>query len=233
MLLPPVDMITSIVKSGNNVYAGSKTEGIYLSTDDKKNWIPINNGLPDLHIRAIAVHDHVLLAGTNSKGVFWSSDRGKSWKAVNGNLPGMIQIFSVAMYGKTWMIGTHDGIYTTQDEGNHWLKVHESDGYTITVDAFYFLVSTMQAELLRFSLLGWPWKETGKDKPVHFKGIYTLLSTGTSVLAGSQDHGIWISGDHGATWHTSNTGIPSNESITGLYKDGTNIYAFTNQTLQN
>ncbi len=232
VLLPITGSITSIVASAQKVYVGTKNNGIYVSVDHKKTWTPVNEGITDLHVRALAAEDQQLLAGTDAKGVFWSTDGGNSWRAVNGNLPDFLQVFSVAIHANTWLIGTNRGLYASWNKGKNWLQIHDSDGHTIIVDKFHFLVSTMQSELLRFPLIGWPAQPVEPEVPAGLEVIHSLISVGTVVLAGSPEQGIWMSYDQGRSWKRSVEGWPVLSSITGLYQEGEKIYAFTSPTME-
>jgi hypothetical protein len=63
------------------LYAGSDEAGVFKSTDGAANWVPMNGGLTNLDVRALAVDPVVssrVYAGTGA-GVFVSDDGASSW----------------------------------------------------------------------------------------------------------------------------------------------------------
>src|SRR3989304_5391321 len=54
--------IRTIAVSGNNIIAGTGGAGIFLSTDNGKNWTQKNNGLKDLYVSFIAVNGNNIYA---------------------------------------------------------------------------------------------------------------------------------------------------------------------------
>jgi len=120
--------ITSIVVA-KNVYIGTWEKGIYKSEDNGVSFQPINAGLTNLNIRAIAIDttgtETVYL--TNEDGVFFSSDGGNTWLARNKGLlnhnlwtllidnkqPGIL-------YAGTWI----GGIYKSENSGKHWKEIN-------------------------------------------------------------------------------------------------------------
>jgi len=51
--------VLSIVKSGANIFAGTSTGGVFLSTDNGTSWIAINSGLPSLDVGVLIVSPNV------------------------------------------------------------------------------------------------------------------------------------------------------------------------------
>lgn len=70
---PSADFISSVVKYGNSIYAGTYNYGIFRSDDEGQSWQVINDGLPTFDSRTISdfviENDH-LYAGTIGGGVF-------------------------------------------------------------------------------------------------------------------------------------------------------------------
>jgi hypothetical protein len=66
--------------------AGTPKGGPFYSIDNGSNWNSAGKGLPQNHIRAIAVDSTGCIVVGTDKGVFRSLDRGKTWQAVNSGL---------------------------------------------------------------------------------------------------------------------------------------------------
>jgi hypothetical protein len=77
--------IYSIVATGNNVFAGTTNGGVYFSPDNGTNWSQVNEGLTDLRINAMKIHDNIIYAGTQTAGL---------WKRPLSELVGINQVSS-------------------------------------------------------------------------------------------------------------------------------------------
>ena len=110
----------------NTIYAGSTSAGVLKSTDGGTTWVPMNDGLSNLEIHAIAVdpyNSNVVYVGTES-GIYKSSNGGSSWVPLNTGLPSGIIVNTVAIYpvnSNIVFIGTKgDGLYKSTDGGGSW-----------------------------------------------------------------------------------------------------------------
>ena len=74
--------IWALTINGENIFAGTFDDGIFLSTDNGLNWTEVNNGLDGKEVRSFAISGNKIFAGTRS-GLFTSSDNGANWTAVN------------------------------------------------------------------------------------------------------------------------------------------------------
>jgi photosystem II stability/assembly factor-like uncharacterized protein len=76
--------------NNSTIFAGTKVNGIFKSTDKGDNWTAVNNGLTNLNVQAIAFDPNTpgtVFAGTRGGGVFKSTSvDNPSWTAVNTNL---------------------------------------------------------------------------------------------------------------------------------------------------
>jgi hypothetical protein len=67
--------------SPEQIFASSSSNGLYLSTDYGTSWLPMNDGLPSVHLLPIAVHDSFLYGG------MW----GSLWRRPLSTLPQPLQ----------------------------------------------------------------------------------------------------------------------------------------------
>ena len=97
---------------GNNIFAASSYEGVFLSTNNGGNWIQVNNGLTDLHVFALAVYGSNIFAGTGG-GVFASSNNGATWSSMNAGLTNS-SIASLAIHDNNFFAGTNgSGVFVS------------------------------------------------------------------------------------------------------------------------
>src|SRR4051812_16289358 len=88
--------VQSMVTDGSNLFAGSNGGGVFLSTDNANSWSPVNNGLKNLYVKALASSGSTIVAGTLA-GVFITSNNGNSWSQMNNGLGADTNIRTVAI----------------------------------------------------------------------------------------------------------------------------------------
>jgi photosystem II stability/assembly factor-like uncharacterized protein len=73
--------ISSLVNIDGTIYAGTGVDGLYTSTDDGINWIPLNAGIETQEVTSVVSQPGYLFAGTFGGGVYRSTDGGQTWMA--------------------------------------------------------------------------------------------------------------------------------------------------------
>jgi hypothetical protein len=114
----PVDVrITSIVASGNTIFAGSASNGVFKTTNGGTSWTAINSGLTDKHISQLAVLGTRMFAVTLT-GVFISDNYGTNWAADNS---GLENVNCFVVVNDQLFAGTDDnGVHRSTDGGVTW-----------------------------------------------------------------------------------------------------------------
>jgi hypothetical protein len=69
--LPPGQPVSSFAAVGPKLFAAAPG-GVFLSTDQGESWMPVNEGLTNLGVRALTFAGEKLFAGTIGSGVFIS-----------------------------------------------------------------------------------------------------------------------------------------------------------------
>jgi hypothetical protein len=100
-------MIISFAVSGTNLFAGTDSGGVFLSTNNGTSWTVVNNGLTNTDVYALAVSGTNLFAGTGG-GVFLSTNNGTSWTEVNNGLTNT-HVYTLAVSGTNLFAGTLGG----------------------------------------------------------------------------------------------------------------------------
>lgn len=119
------------------LFAGTVEDGVYISNDRGRNFIPWNFGLLDFNIYSLAIspnfrQDGVLFVGCES-GIFRSKNRGRSWREVNFpvELAPVLTLFVSPCYSSDGMLiaGTESkGVFRSTDDGTTWVRVCEDIG---------------------------------------------------------------------------------------------------------
>ncbi len=102
---------------GAYVFAGT-VDGMYRSSNNGTNWIPVNGGEGATSICTILVCDTTLLAGTNN-GLIRSTDYGKHWGGYG--LEGRTAVTALGFAGTDLYAGTVVGaVYRSRDTAASW-----------------------------------------------------------------------------------------------------------------
>lgn len=70
-----------------DLFAETFGGGVFRSTDNGVNWIPVSNGLTHIEVLSFAVKNNNLFAGTWNGGVFLSTDNGSVWTPISDDYP--------------------------------------------------------------------------------------------------------------------------------------------------
>jgi photosystem II stability/assembly factor-like uncharacterized protein len=101
--------VSALALIGTNIFAGTE-DGVFLSTNNGTNWIPVNGGLLDKkNISSIIASGTNIFAATDN-GVYLSNDDGASWKEVNDGLSNL-KVNSLTICGTNIYLGTESGIW--------------------------------------------------------------------------------------------------------------------------
>ncbi len=109
---------------GLRIFAGTKNNGVFLSTDTGKSWSPADNGIyPGVCINTIVISGSKIFAGTNG-GVYLSENSGKSWDYIGYKLL-CNDVRSMAVIGNNIFAGGElgGGLHLSNDNGANWTAV--------------------------------------------------------------------------------------------------------------
>lgn len=104
------------------LYAGTFL-GLYRSVDDGGNWSPLNSGLANQNIYALAFHQGQLLAGTGN-GLYRFSEASQSWAPINDGFTDQFG-YAFASYDPALFVGSDHGVFISNDGGSSWVAVNQ------------------------------------------------------------------------------------------------------------
>ncbi len=226
--------VTAIAITGDKIFAGTLSNGVFLSTDNGKNWIKKSSGLTDLSINCIAVRGDNIFAGTMS-GVFLSTDNGKSWKEKNYGLQNK-NVMALIVKNDIIFAGIFGlGVFYSTDNGEKWQKkmpITESDLYSVfslAIKGDKIFAGTkydpLRDTLSRIYLSSddgktWVAKEKGLPNNI---SVICLAVKGEYLFAGS-NNGLFLSSDDGESWTKQSNHLKIIRDIAVL---GDNLYSAT------
>lgn len=115
--------IYCVAAQGNNLYAGTVTKGMYLSTDKGLSWTEINNGIPaDSYICFILCNNTDIIAGTLQGDVYQSTDHGANWKSISSSVPSKT-ILMDPVGNDVFACTLDESLFVSTNKGNSWVDV--------------------------------------------------------------------------------------------------------------
>lgn len=237
---------------GSTSYVAT-SEGIFISSDQGKQWEESNNGLNNSNVASLAMsRKGTIFAGTFGRGIYTSTDNGNQWIPIgpkNNYIWSMSLDSSGGIYAGTWFTygKGYSGVLATFDNGKTWEQrgLSQQGIYSLVFSENGFLFAATDEGIYRSSDKGTKWtkiKSTdllegarcllSKGKNLVFAGLKSGLifsmNSGKSwipsslkdieiwslcmrsngdIIAGSSGNGLFISTDDGASWNQINNGL--------------------------
>jgi photosystem II stability/assembly factor-like uncharacterized protein len=205
--------VYAIAISGNNIFAGTRVSGVYLSSDNGINWT--QTSLNNNWVFSLAISGNNVFAGTDM-GVFLSTNNGLNWTQTSLNNH---WILSLTIDGNNFIYAATDVnfIYRSINNGLNWTQTSLPDQYISALANNNNVFAGACAGVYRSTNNGMNWIQTS----LNYRDIYSLATSGNNVFAGT-DYGVFHSTDNGISWiQTAFT----NQSINALLLTGYNIFA--------
>ena len=111
--------IRCMTSMNNEIYVGS-FEGIYFSSENKENWVPLNAGLIAQRVNDIIIDKQDVLFVGSYNGVFRSDDGGETWMEKNNGLD-EFGILDMAINSQGHLfVGTYSsGVFRSTEPGRY------------------------------------------------------------------------------------------------------------------
>ena len=208
--------IYSLTISGNNLFAGTADEGVYLSTNNGQNWV--QKGLENQMIRSLAVSGSNIFAGAQIIGVFRSTNNGINWQiTLNENKsPNALATNENYIFAGT----NFYGLYLSTNYGENWTQT----AVTNTVRAIAISGNNVYAGTSTGIIIstnnGQNWTINGLNNV----GVISIAISGNNIYAGSTAQGVYLSTNNGINWSKTNL---INKTVYSIVITGDNIFAGT------
>ncbi|MFA5789758.1 MAG: hypothetical protein WC976_01650 [Caldisericia bacterium] len=182
----PVTAIAGFPSDGTVVYAGTREDEIYASSDGGSNWTPLGGTSSGHYVVGIELdlreHGRIVGKAVYGAGFFLSEDGGQTWKNASRGLGSrsMSCLASAADSPDTLFAGTGDaGLFVSRD-GGRW------------------------------------WSRTGRQSLGDRIMAVDATSDGRTIYAGTQQTGLFVSQDGGGTWNAILLPFGSEPTVTSI-----------------
>jgi len=213
---------TSITNAGVMSTASHHTISIvYSSIDGGNTWHAFDHGIPpDATISSFLVQDDKIFASTDYDGIYLIKRMEKQWKRIDEDLPKGIDINTILISGKTFIIGTlRHGIMISKNDGKNW-------------DSPSIQINTPVRTLHKMQNLTFAGADNGIYKSLDDGKTWTHIYKGVQVNGFTElNHKIYaavmngaiMSDDNGITWKY----IYKSNTLHDISNDGKKLYAMT------
>ena len=204
--------------TGNPIYVGAASGGIFQSNDGGSSWLPIFDDQPMLSIGDIALapsDNEIMYVGTgevnagggslayDGDGVYRSDDAGLTWTSRGlenvGSIgkvlvdPTDVNTVYVGAMGPLFRNDTNRGVYKSVDGGASWDQILFISNKTGIID-----MSMHPTDPLTIYAVAWERERTPENRTY-----------------GGPTSGIYKSTDGGASWDELTTGLPTDGNLKG------------------
>ena len=227
-------IIRCFAVSGNNIFGGSYSLGVFLSTNNGDTWAPTS--LNNVAVLTMFANGTTIYAGTNF-GAYRTTNNGQSWTFINDGLPvyGGQDVYTFALKGSNLYIGTDAGIYVSSNNGNNWNSLALTDKLVtaLLVNGNNIFAGTWNnyssdSAVMISTNNGLNWANAG----LGHNNIKYLVSSGNNIFALTdvESSNLYLTTNNGQTW--VQRGL-SNFYLYCLAFSGTTLFAGTNEMQDN
>ena len=210
--------ITSLALEENSgqdltLFAGTKTNGVFRSTNNGENWTACNKGLSNPYIYTLFTYRNNIYAGTDS-GAFCSTNNGENWAAINNGfeIKKIFRVFAFVSTDRYLFAGTNSkGIFRSSDNGENWLAINSGlSNLQVNCLLHYknYLFAGTFGGIFVSTDDGDNWQAINEGLPnclyPNSKSLWlyinTILMSGDKLFIGTEEDGMYSSTNFGETW---------------------------------
>ncbi|MGE5106594.1 MAG: T9SS type A sorting domain-containing protein [Sphingobacteriales bacterium] len=228
----PSQSIAALAAYNDTIFAASRTNLLYRSTDAGINWNTITVSNSPIVIITLKVIDNIIYIGTASHGTFSSTDNGVTWVKSANNL---LAVPGIAKKGNDIYAATlGDGVFIYNQNNNSWLPFNNSlPSYSVNV---FTILSTPASLLIGAGANGTFYRYNFTTNAWDEEFYYGLLVPGllidklvnnTDTIFAVNGNSVIRSENNGLNWTDDKTGTHDGYAR-NLFTGAINHYLITN-----
>jgi hypothetical protein len=218
-------VVRKIMVSGQNLFAGLDSSGVFMSTLSGASWTTLNTGLTNHNVWTLAFDGSNLYAGTNGGGAYVSTNNGGNWTAVNNGITGTLFIHSLATSGSYVLAAAPFGAFRTSDGGTTWTKITtgltNSDVMTFAVSESNLFAGTLGG-VFASTNNGTNWSPAKAGLTTNI--VFALTAAAGNLYAATSPSGLFLSTNNGTSW-TSTANNLGTKVVHCLASSGSTVFA--------
>lgn len=214
---------TCFYLDGLNLYSGSETGNLSVSSNAGNTWTDINLNIAELEelVYSVAANGNKVYA--NPELVVTSFDGGTTWTFLDSTFTLNNWVSDIKIIANTLFVGSNSGVYKSNNDGALWTAAGLSNHY---IEKLFYDGTTLYAVgdgIFFSSNLGNTWSDISINNIPDFFA-HDILKTGNNLVIGTQN-GIFVSDNNGNSWTQKNTGLTNDTSVVDLAVEGSNLFA--------
>lgn len=231
----------NVCSNGTNLFVGTETLGVYMSSDNGDTWSAVNNGIADKkNCVVFSFNGNVYVSTKVIQGpgfpsvvkYYKSTNNGQNWTPIWSSLQNLGHgcPSTIHSFGSTLIGAIGDYCYKSIDNGSNWIEIQLSTQSIFPTDFGYDGTNIYALSM------GVLYKSTSNSafNPISIPnsiGTDEIAVLGTKIYLGgyTSGQGVFMSSDGAISWNAANSGLEIQGSntlpmIRPLYSDGTNLY---------
>lgn len=218
--------VFALASDGAILYMGG-SGGIFVSHDAGASWVPSDQGLGTLNIRALNVVDGRVYAGTRQDGFYVSNDEGVTWSRGAGAIFDRLTVRDVIRVGSRYFAATAgQGVLVSLSDSGPWKQTNSGLAFPYVrrlsaIDGRFYAGTDGQGVFVSDDdAASWSKLGSGLEKPF----VYALAKIDTRLFLATYGGGVYeLVGD---IWEPRSVGLAS-LNVRALVAVGDTLYAGT------
>jgi photosystem II stability/assembly factor-like uncharacterized protein len=219
--LDTTNIYSLAINSNGDIFAGTKSRGLFRSTDNGSSWTNLGFTNAWVHGNGIVItpSEEILIAVDNQDatgGVFRSSNNGNSWDTLGLTFNAEIAI-ALNSSGNIFVGTAAQGVYRSTDNGLNFIQVNQGlndtslspVSFTINTSGHIFVGTVSGGGVFRSTDNGDNWVQINNGI-TNYK-ILSLTNSNGYIFAGAEGGGVFRSTDNGNNWSQINQGITAGQ----------------------
>ena len=195
--------VFSLAAKDNLIFAGTNTNGIYISSNNGLSWY--QSSLGNISVNAIHVEGSDIYVGTSYTGVYRSNDNGTNWIQTSLNAS---TVYSLASNTYYVFAGYDSGICKTTNKGETWTYNDKPSTRSFLANGNYVLAGTMGGVYISTN-----YGQSFSYGTMSSNFFLSLSFHNNIIFGGLAYYGIYKSTDNGMNWSATTLDTVTNRTF--------------------